>query len=150
MVSTNTLKQYSPKQIAVEYRHYWIEGLRIFFGALLFYRGYYFVENLSEIYALIEETFTIATFFVVHYVVAGHLVGGIMLCLGLLTRFAALIQIPILIGAAFFVHGMGLFGPATEQEYTLLVLVLLIVFFFYGGGKWSVDHNLMRREEAEA
>lgn len=139
----------SPNELMVQYRHYWIEGLRMVLGALLLYRGYYFVENLSEIYGLIEETLAISAFIVAHYVVAAHLVGGILLILGLLTRLAALVQIPILIGAVFFVQGMGVLGPATELEYALLILILLIVFFFYGGGKWSVDHHLLRRKQAD-
>ncbi|MEX0772202.1 MAG: DoxX family protein [Balneolales bacterium] len=139
----------SLNDLMVEYRHYWIEALRIFLGALLFYRGYYFVENIAEIYELIEETIAISAFIVAHYVVAAHLVGGILLIFGLLTRLATAIQIPILTGAVFFVHGMGIFGPATEQEYALLVLVLLIVFFFYGGGKWSIDHHLLRRNKSD-
>ncbi|MEX0780023.1 MAG: DoxX family protein [Balneolales bacterium] len=150
MDSREPVRQNSPVELMVYNRHYAIEVLRMFFGALLFFRGFYFVENLDEIYGLIEETMAVSAFIVAHYVVAAHIVGGILLFFGLLTRFAAFVQIPILVGAVFFVQGMGILGPATEQEYSLLVLVLLLVFFVYGGGKWSVDHHLMRRSEEDA
>jgi putative oxidoreductase len=132
----------------VEHRHHWIEGLRIFLGGLLFYKGYYFVENLSVIYTMIGDSLAISPFIVAHYVVSAHLVGGVMLVFGILTRLAAFVQIPVLCGAVFFVHGEGiLFGPPTELEYAILVLILLIVFFFYGGGKWSVDYQLSKQEQ---
>lgn len=136
------------KEWMVENRHYFIEVLRILLGCLLFYKGYYFVENLPVIYEMIEESMGISPFIVAHYVVAAHLVGGLMLVFGILTRLAALAQIPVLLGAIFFVQGEGiLFGPPTETEYALLVSILLVVFFFYGGGKWSVDYRTSSQEE---
>lgn len=140
----------STDRVLVESRHYWIEGLRIFLGGLLFYKGFYFVEHISEIYAMIELNMQISAFIVAHYVVAAHLVGGLMLMFGMLTRIAAAIQIPILVGAVLFVHGRNaVLGMGTELEYALLVLVLLVVFFFYGAGKWSVDHWVIRKKESD-
>lgn len=131
----------------VKYRHYWIEMLRIYLGCLLFYKGYYFVENISEIGNLIEQTLPVSPFLLAHYVVFAHLIGGLLIIFGLLTRFAVFLQIPILAGAVFFVHGGIFFGTSTDVEYTLLVLILLIVFFFYGSGKLSIDHRLMRKKQ---
>lgn len=133
------------------YRYICIEILRMFLGALIFYKGYYFVENISEIYAMIEQTMQISAYIVAHYVVVAHLVGGILLITGLLTRLAAFIQIPVLLGAVIFVHrGEFLMGSGTDLEYALLVLVLLTVFFFYGGGRLSLDYWLLRRKEKAA
>lgn len=140
--------QVSGKSVLVKNRHYWIEILRIFLGGLLIYKGYYFVENISEIYAMIEQDTPVPAFILAHYVVGAHLVGGIMLMFGVLTRLATAIQIPVLLGAVLFVHGReAILGKGTEFEYALLVLVLLIVFFFYGAGKWSVDYQVIRRKE---
>lgn len=139
--------QRSASNVRVETRHYWIEALRIFTGGLLFYKGFYFVENISEIYAMIEQDTVVPAFVLAHYVVGAHLVGGLMLMFGLLTRLAAAIQIPILLGAVLFVHGrQAILGGSNELEYALLMLVLLIIFFFYGSGKWSVDHRVIRRK----
>ena len=135
-------------QVRVETRHYWIEALRIFLGGLLFYKGFYFVENISEIYAMIEQSMNISAFILAHYVVAAHLVGGLMLMFGVLTRIATAIQIPVLLGAVLFVHGReAVMGTGTGVEYALMVLILLVVFFFYGSGKWSVDHWIIRRKD---
>jgi len=129
----------------VKNRHYSIEILRIFLGVLLCHKGYLFIDNISEFYSLIEENLAINSFVVAHYVVAAHFFGGIMLILGLITRLAVLIQIPVLIGAVFFVHTRDiLLVTASELEYSILILVLLIVFLFYGGGKWSLDHQIIR------
>lgn len=138
-------------QWLVKNRHYAIEVLRIFLGGLLFIKGYLFIEDISEIYALIEDNFQISSFIIAHYVAMAHLVGGIMLLFGLFTRLAALVQLPVLIGAVFFIHARDAFMiTATEQEYALVVLVLLIVFFIYGGGKWSVDHKVIRKKKDAA
>ncbi len=136
-------------QRIVEKRHYWIEGLRIFLGALLIYKGYYFVENLEAIYDYIDETMPMSAFVVSHYVVFAHLAGGLMIIFGMLTRIAVLAQMPIVILGAIYYTGQGstFFGPTAELEYSLLVLVLLIVFFFYGAGKCSVDHYILRKKQ---
>ena len=136
-------------QRIVEKRHYWIEGLRIFLGALLIYKGYYFVENLEAIYDYIDETMPMSAFVVSHYVVFAHLAGGLMIFFGMLTRIAVLAQMPIVILGAIYFTGQGstFFGPTAELEYSLLVLVLLIVFFFYGAGKCSVDHFILRKKQ---
>ncbi|MEX0661833.1 MAG: DoxX family protein [Balneolaceae bacterium] len=136
------------KEWLVNHRHYAIEFLRIFLGGLLFIKGYFFIENITEIYSLIEESMQISSFVITHYVAMAHLVGGLMLAFGLLTRLAAFVQLPVLIGAAFFVHDGNIpFVTASEFEYSLVVLILLLVFFVYGGGKWSLDHQIIRKKE---
>lgn len=144
----DAIKERTLNELLVESRHFFIEALRIFLGGMLFLKGYYFVENLSVIYGLIEANIGISPFILSHYVVAAHLVGGVMLIFGVLTRIAAAVQIPILAGAVLFVHSREIIlGAGSDFQYALLVLVLLIVFFFYGGGKLSVDHHVIRKEE---
>ena len=138
-------------QRIVEKRHYWIEGLRIFLGALLLYKGYYFVEHLALLYDYIDDTMPVNAFVVSHYVVFAHLAGGLMIVFGMLTRIAVLAQIPIVLLGAVYYSGQGgtFFGPTTELEYSLLIFVLLVVFFFYGSGKCSVDHYILRKKQDE-
>jgi len=53
------------------------------------------------------------------------------------------VQVPILAGAAFYVHGpLGLFTEAQGLEFTLLVLALLCLIAVFGGGKYSVDRRI--------
>jgi uncharacterized membrane protein YphA (DoxX/SURF4 family) len=72
-----------------------------------------------------------------------HLVGGILLALGILTRWAALVQIPILAGAVLFV-GLPWMDTAEMREgfeFSCLVLFLLVLVAFKGAGPWSLSHR---------
>src|SRR5207247_1905735 len=73
-----------------------------------------------------------------HYVVFAHIVGGILLVLGLFTRFASAIQIPILLGAVIFVNSSPeMLRPYSELFLSILILALLIVFLIEGNGPLS-------------
>ncbi len=134
----------------VSNRHYAIEFLRIFLGGLLFIKGYYFIENINEIYGLIEENMDYSSFMIAHYVAVAHLVGGLMLAFGLFTRLASLVQLPVLVGAVFFINTQDtMLTTGSQFEYSLVILVLLLVFLMYGGGKWSADHRIIRKKEKE-
>lgn len=131
-------------------RHYAIELLRIFLGALLFMKGYFFIENINDIYGLIEENMEYSSFIIAHYVAVAHLVGGLMLAFGLFTRLASIVQLPVLFGAVFLIDSQDtMLATGSQFEYSLVVLVLLLVFLIYGGGKWSVDHKVIRKDNQE-
>lgn len=131
-------------------RHYAIELLRVFLGALLFMKGYFFIENINDIYGLIEENMEYSSFIIAHYVAVAHLVGGLMLAFGLFTRLASIVQLPVLFGAVFLIDSQDtMLATGSQFEYSLVVLVLLLVFLIYGGGKWSVDHQVIRKDNQE-
>ena len=66
-----------------------------------------------------------------------NLVGGVLLTVGLFTRLAALVQIPLMFGAVLFVN---LKDTATaDLPFSFLILVLVVVFSFIGGGYFSMD-----------
>jgi uncharacterized membrane protein YphA (DoxX/SURF4 family) len=70
-----------------------------------------------------------------------HLLGGFLIIIGLFTRWAALVQLPILIGALIFINMQkGSFATESELTFSLLVLLLLIFFFVEGGGPLSLDN----------
>lgn len=74
-----------------------------------------------------------------------HLLGGFLIIIGLLTRWAVLLQIPILLGAVIFINApRGIFAAESEFGFSLVVLLLLIFFFAEGGGPLSLD-NYFRR-----
>jgi uncharacterized membrane protein YphA (DoxX/SURF4 family) len=86
-----------------------------------------------------------------HYVVTAHIGGGLLLAVGLATRAAAAVQIPVLAGAAIFVHGQeGLFTASMRLELSLLVLFLLVLFALVGAGRLSADHYVFGRRPAVA
>jgi uncharacterized membrane protein YphA (DoxX/SURF4 family) len=125
-----------------------IEALRIYLGLGLFIKGIHFITNKELALEYMNQlSIPFFQFLSVHVLVIIHLIGGFLLTIGLLTRIAALIQIPLLLGAIFFVHWQqGLFSRAENLEFVLLVLFLLLVFSIYGGGRFSIDGYLAQRK----
>lgn len=122
----------------------WIDFLRVVLGLFIFYKGVLFISNTD---ALLETMKNADLQFVnlglAHFVAFAHLVGGILIAMGLVTRFAIAFQIPILLGAVLFVNiNQGFLSVSNNLEFetSILVLVLLIVFLIFGSGKFSVDH----------
>ena len=74
-----------------------------------------------------------------------HLCGGVLLAFGLLTRIAAAVQVPVLVGAVI-VHALdGIFAMGQSLEFASLVLVTLLFIIAVGPGRLSVDHHTFRR-----
>lgn len=125
-----------------------IEVLRIYLGLALLIKGIQFIvdkERVSEYMTMITIPFF--QFLSLHIISVVHIAGGALLAMGLISRVAALIQIPIILGAIFFVHfQQGLFTKEQNLEFVILVLALLITFVIYGGGRLSVDYVLEKRQ----
>jgi len=118
--------------------------IRIFLGAALFVRG---LILLSDPTAISELAGLNNLYWWFSYITIIHLVAGLLFALGLLTRIAALLQIPILIGAVFFIHlDQGLMSGEQSLELSVLVLVLLFVYFIFGSGTLSLDHFFAGRK----
>ena len=136
-------------------RELWLDCVRIYLGLGLFARGLLLITNTNVGYFidLIERSNQpwIATGLALHYVMLAHLVGGLMLTIGFLTRIAALVQIPILVGAVFIVHrSEGLLVIGQSLEFSALVLFLLVVLLVSGAGRLSLDHVIFgTRENAD-
>ncbi len=73
------------------------------------------------------------------YLIVAHGLGGICLVLGVLVRWAALVNIPVMAGAVFFVHlKQGFFmGKDGGYEYALLVLGATIAQTLLGAGAFT-------------
>ncbi|RBL88044.1 DoxX family protein [Chitinophaga flava] len=132
--------------------HYplWLNVVRIMLGLFLMWVGVLFVMNRDALDTLIKQSPALVTFafFVAHYIVFVHTVGGLFIAMGLETRFCALLNIPILLGAVLFVHSStGLFQVYPVLGLSLLVLILLIVFAIAGSGRISVDEFMRRHPE---
>jgi len=70
-----------------------------------------------------------------------HLLGGFLIIIGLLTRWAVIVQIPILIGAIIFVNAKrGIFAGESELFLSILIFLLLVLFFIEGGEPLSLDN----------
>lgn len=119
----------------------WIDIIRIALGLFLCYKGVDFLFNMSELIGLMTTKDNFDSFAYTlggHFVVFAHIFGGIFLALGLHTRFACLIQIPILLGAIIFLGtSKEMLRPYSELFLSIIVLLLLCYFLIAGNGPWS-------------
>ena len=128
--------------------------VRMYLGVGLFVKGLYFMSHRDELNQLLGQLDN-ASFLqaaAAHIVIPFHIVGGLLLAIGLLTRFAALLQIPILTGAVFYVYlpTMTLIDSRQSLEFSALVLFLLVLVAAYGAGRFSVDHLLGKKDHSHA
>jgi uncharacterized membrane protein YphA (DoxX/SURF4 family) len=115
--------------------------VRIVLGVFLCYKGFEFVQDMSSTMSLLSSSFSFGSFTLLllgHYIAFAHVLGGILLALGMLVRFACIIQIPVLLGAIIFVNAReGLWEPFSELWLSILILLLLVYFLIIGNGPWS-------------
>ena len=129
----------------------WLDILRIALGIYLIYKGIHFLINMSEMVGLLTTNQVMFGSFKVivlaHFIVFAHIVGGALIAVGFYTRFACLIQIPILLGAILFVNLSGdIFRPYSEIVSSIIVLLLLIYFLIVGNGPWSYEKMSAKEE----
>jgi uncharacterized membrane protein YphA (DoxX/SURF4 family) len=126
-----------------------LDMVRIYLGVGLALKAVFYMSHNDELMKLMDALGPAQIFpaAMAHYVILAHLVGGILLALGLLTRMAALAQIPILFVALFYLYlpKMMMMEPRQNLEFSALVLFLLTLFAVFGAGRWSVDHILSKK-----
>jgi len=122
---------------------------RIYLGVALFTRGTLMLANPESITRLAGAN---QVYMWYSYIIGAHLIGGLLLAFGVWTRLAALVQIPILVGAIFFIHlGQGLMAVGQSLELAALVLMLLVIFGIFGSGSITIRSFFdMRRESTGA
>jgi putative oxidoreductase len=129
----------------------WMDFVRIALGAFLIYKGVDFLMNMSVLIGLMGSGINSENFTLIllgHGIVFTHIIGGILLLAGVLTRFASLIQLPILIGALILLN----FAPAATRPYadvliTILVFLLLVYFLIAGNGPYSIKFDNEHQKE---
>ncbi|MEO5673575.1 MAG: DoxX family protein [Chitinophagales bacterium] len=128
-----------------------ILGLRITLGTALLLIGFLFMFNINDLTEKVHttgmESFNVSFALIVAWC---HMLGGLAIGVGLLTRISCLIQVPILLGAVFYVNMRDGFINSPQWIMSLVILYLVIFFFFYGGGKFSLTNLFEGREEEDA
>jgi len=128
--------------------------VRIYLGIGLFLKAIFYLTHRDYLLQLMDNLGTswFAPAAIAHYVILAHLFGGLLLALGLLTRVAALVQIPVLLAAVFYIYlpKMMFLEPRQNLEFSALVLFLLLLFAAFGAGRWSLDHYLSRKISPDA
>ena len=132
-----------------------VDLVRITLGVFLLVKGTVFLNNYAYIRDLIISTNTLDMSshditLLIYYVTYIHMIGGIFICLGLITRLASLLQIPIVFGAVFFVNITDSYFNS-ELWLSILVLALLFLFMIIGSGPLSIDRiikNVINNDES--
>ena len=119
----------------------WLVLLRVALGISLFIKGISFLSNSVALEQVITNSILGKNAIWLSSVIVWlHLFGGFMISIGLFTRLAVALQIPILAGAVIFVNASrGLFAGESELSFSIIILALLIFFFVEGGGPISLD-----------
>ena len=122
----------------------WIDFVRIILGLFILYKGILFISDTNALLSIMKSAdLQFVNLGLAHYVAFAHLVGGLLIAMGLLTRFAILFQLPILLVAVFLVNAQqGFLTVSNNLEFpiSVITLILLITFLIYGSGKFSIDN----------
>lgn len=124
---------------ANSHTYYVLDLLRIALGVFLFVKGTSFITNSQYLIDLLSPLeFLKGGMLTFHYIAAAHIMGGIMIVFGLLTRYAIIAQLPILLGAVI----INFIGVLHIGNLIMAVLTLIVCLFFlaYGSGKHSADY----------
>ncbi len=125
--------------------YYPLDLLRIGLGIFLFLKGILFIGDSQYLIQQAEPLQGFGGFMLlIHYVAPAHLIGGILIFFGLLTRWAVIAQLPILIGA-ILVNFIGEMSVSNLLS-SVLITALCIFFAVYGSGKHSADYNLKMQQ----
>jgi putative oxidoreductase len=120
----------------------WLVVVRVALGLSLIYKGISFMFNSVRAGQLLQNTVFDAS---AHAIFIGitwaHLLGGFLICIGLLTRWAVLLQMPILLAAIIILANQyGLYAAGADLPFTIVVFLLLVFFLIEGGGPLSLDN----------
>src|SRR5579872_1717972 len=123
-----------------------LDIIRMLLGLFLLTRGIIFLNNAGYLRFLIIDKGVMKLSsgmitVIIYYVTYVHILGGGLIFLGIYTRVWALLELPIVFGAVFFIN---ITRPYVVSEIwlSILVLALLALFLIIGSGPLSIDHLL--------
>lgn len=121
----------------------WLTIFRIALGGMLFIKGIMFIQDTSKLETILTANRLLRNYtpLAAEIIAWLHLLGGLFILTGFLTRLFCLLNIPILIGAVFFVNLPNLpqQNSPFELVFSIVILVLLVLFFIEGSGRLSAD-----------
>ena len=127
-----------------------LDVVRIALGIFLLLKGIAFMENSNYLKETIENQTVVNVssdllMVIVYYVTFVHLVGGILITLGILTRLSCILQIPVVLAAVLLTNIFQ--EPINAMAWpSITALVLLCLFTVIGSGPWSLDRYLTGSE----
>jgi putative oxidoreductase len=131
--------------------------LRIMLGVVYIAHGWYVYDVFTSdaLSAMINRRLGMAVGdFVTSYLLLAHFGGGVMMILGVFTRWAAMANLPIMLGAVvvfqfeqgFFLHGVIIDAARNKAEvagyeYALFVLAATLAQCFLGTGTFGLTKD---------
>ena len=108
----------------------WLIVVRVALGLMLFVKGISFMQNATGLVGLLESSiFFKGSAWWAMVITWAHLLGGFLIIIGLFTRLAVLVQLPILLGAIIFLNLQpGVYNMAFELPFAIITLLLLLFF----------------------
>ncbi|EDM28574.1 hypothetical protein LNTAR_08394 [Lentisphaera araneosa HTCC2155] len=131
-----------------------IAGLRIYLGFILLWKALDFFFNQTVFLQYFESMgqFWFAPVAWLHFVFLVHIFGGICLIGGMGTRWASMLQLPVVGSAVFLIHLPALLSSAiivngAEATIAIFSLILLLFFSIRGSGTYSIDYRTVYNDE---
>lgn len=132
-----------------EHHAAWMDVLRIILGLILIVKGFMFISDTSLLVQILSDYFGIANGIIWAHVIATlHLLTGFLITIGLATRVCCLVDIPLLLGAIFFVNTNAGNTSIGEVILSIAVLLLLIFFLIKGSGRGSAFYYLINSKRS--
>jgi putative oxidoreductase len=121
--------------------------LRVILGGALFIKGVDFIRNKAVLRQVVSETDLLEKFSVLEAAIPWiHLLGGLLILIGLYTRIVIFIQIPLVVGAIIVLFNTkNASFYSTEMIFAVTILTMLIIYLKFGDGFYSW-RNLIHKE----
>ena len=120
--------------------------LRIILGFMLFTKGFIFLRNDGILRRVFSETALVEKISILRMMIPWiHILGGFLILIGLYTRQAAFVQLPLVIGAIFVLLNAKQYPFfKAEMFFAVSILVLLGIFLKFGDGFYSWKNLLQK------
>lgn len=120
---------------------------RVVLGGALFIKGVDFIRNKVVLRQVISGTDVLEKLSILEAVIPWiHILGGLLILIGLYTRIVIFIQIPLVVGAIIFLYNTRSASfNSTEMIFAVIILILLLFYLKFGDGFYSWK-NLIRNE----
>ena len=122
--------------------------LRIVLGGALFIKGVDFIRNKVVLKQVIAETDLLEKFSVLESAIPWiHILGGVLIIIGMYTRLVIFIQIPLVVGAMIVLYNTkNASFYSIEMIFAVIILIMLLIYLKFGDGFYSW-RNLIRKEK---
>ena len=126
----------------------WLLVLRIALGIILIWKGIKFILDTKTIESLVKQNYTglftknEATVVIAAIVIT--ILCGLLIMIGLFTRIASFVQLPIYCIKILFIHGDYIQRNGIELILTILIPFFLLLLIAKGAGELSADEHLQK------